>query len=497
MPLSARLTPFFLACLMAVLLLPFMTAATVNVDELDELYNGLRQVQGEVIYRDFFDFVPPLPQWLAAAVFGGLGPSLWAMRLLQGLVTMVSGLALYQLARRFELPPPAAAVPALLLVTALFRAYPVYYHHWLALACALAGLLAVQTRPGLAGLAAGAALLCTQTDGLVALGTLGVVLLYERGPRVRLAWLALGFALPPALAAAWLASQGALAAAWSDVWLWPLTHYKTPGGFNDVGLLADFQIQLPVIRQDAGTPFGLARVVWLAGLALLHPLGILAGVALVRRNPSGLAVGALVLAVGQLAACLAGRADHIHLAMYAVPATLLACVGAWHRQLRGGSEGQRWLPHVALAALALAGLALTGRAAQLHPEQWLVAAPPDGRLAAMPVIARIKAHTAEGDRIVSLPWGGYHYFYARPAATRHTLMLPPSFRYNSADEYAQLRQEIITRRPRLVVLQLPGPVEFLAQSFPDLPPPGYRLVESVPTPIGPKLFNAYLFERVD
>ena len=80
-----------------------------------------------------------------------------------------------------------------------------------------------------------------------------------------------------------------------------------------------------------------------------------------------------------------------------------------------------------------------------------------------PLPSMVRARTAPGDEIAFIGYGGVVYFYGRPAAIGHTVVLPIDD-YTTAAEVAQIRREILIRRPKLVVFgvgiscdPVPGP----------------------------------------
>ncbi|MDB5098949.1 MAG: hypothetical protein JWM80_3370, partial [Cyanobacteria bacterium RYN_339] len=203
-----RLPVLVLVLGMAIALAPFVGQAMVNSDELDELANAWRQLHGQVIYRDYFEFVPPLPQWLAAGLFALGGPGVVWPRVLQALALVLAGLAQYGTARLAGVRPWLAVLPGLVLATALFPQFPVYYHHWLALAfisgavwCAARGLQAGKLPySAIAGALLGLAGLCTQTDGVLVAVAMGLTLVGQPRGRDHLVAAVAGCLVPLGLA---------------------------------------------------------------------------------------------------------------------------------------------------------------------------------------------------------------------------------------------------------------------------------------------------------
>ena len=476
------------ALLIAALLLalaPFAWSSATRPDEMDQLYHGLRLLAGETLYRDFFEILTPLSPWLAAALFAVTGPSLLAARVVTGLAIALAGWLAYRLVRLLGGGAAAGVIAALALVFGVFRVFPVWNHHWLALpaalgavACAMQGYGDGRRRWWLAaGALAGATFFTTQSDGLVlALALAGTLALWGLlGPTPwrlvgkQAGWLAAGFSALVGPGLLVLAAQGTLAEAWYCAWVWPQAHYRTPGGVNDVLIASDLAALLsPLAGPWPGRAAFLARVYHVIALYVIV-FGALAGAlawGLGRLWPGAggrrpltateARFGLLALAtVGFTAAVLRGRSDYSHVALYAPWALVLAAVAcgrarAWIPAAAGPLAAG--LPLGALALFAATGAGLLASEVRQAPHDWLSTSPPDARLAADESIRYIRAHTAPGDRIVSLPAGGLHYFYGRPAATSLALLLPLRARYNGEAEHRQLAAEIRRNRPALVIV---------------------------------------------
>jgi hypothetical protein len=79
--------------------LAFVCRGATNMDEMTTVHDGLRVLRGEVIYRDFFQLLPPGTSWLCAAAQAACGPGVLGPRLLQQLGMLVAGLVLWRAAR--------------------------------------------------------------------------------------------------------------------------------------------------------------------------------------------------------------------------------------------------------------------------------------------------------------------------------------------------------------------------------------------------------------
>jgi hypothetical protein len=508
--------------LLAVALVPFTLTTSFHGDEFTNLYNAVRMLDGQVIYRDFFELTAPLTHWLLAWVYAVTGPSLLTARLLQSAAIVLAGWQLFRLARGLGVGPWTATLPGLILVAGLYRHWPGYSHHWMALPFVLAALQAGMRALasdgwrwwGIAGVAAGLSCLAMQSDGAVTAIALAATLILNGalgGTGIRVAAkqalaLAGGLILPLAVAAAYLAWQGALGAAWYSVWSWPLAHYKVPGGFNDIPFATDFAAAiLPVTQLPAwyGRLYHFAMLYALP--AAMAVVALVWGLGLVWRRVSGgtgwssheARLGLVGLcAIGFFALLSRGRADVVRVAVYAFPAVLFATAlaQAWaERATAPQLVLARWLPHAALAAFVATGVLLQAKFIQKDPTAWLRLTSPDVELAASPAVAYIRAHSRPGDRIVAMPNGGFYYFYGRPSATRHAWIWPPSLGFVTAREVDEAWDEIATNRPRFVVVAPDGPEPEKLQAYIRRPLSHYR--RATASPLGER--PPYVFERVD
>jgi hypothetical protein len=484
-----------------------------DFDELTVASDAVRLLHGQVIYRDFFEFIGPLTSWVGAAIVAMAGPSIVALRLATAAVIAATAGLFYHLGRRLALPPPIATLPALALVVGAFPLDPFFSHHWLALlamAVALAGALAGSTRGwGVAGFGAGLAALAVQSDGLALAGALAVWLALDawlgRAPAWRrAAGLALGLALALLPALAYLAAVHALGAAWADVVRWPLAHYRQPGNPNDVTYLMDlpdlFATNQPGFRRwayYAGGARALAlellplAAVLVTGARLLDALAV---------RPWPPATARLVLVGGPgaalLLAAMRGRCDQIHLAFLA-PMTwlvLLAALEGVRRCLAGpGQAIAPCLPHAVLVAVLAGSTALAATTPSLRPR----GGGADRTCLEGPALTYLRAHGGPEAGVAAWPHGGLYYFYGMRPAVRHAVIFPPEAGYNSAEEWQAFWQDVAAHRPRWVVYSIPkGPVG----RTPTPPPvPGYRYRVQLPVfqdlpDHGIRMYQSYLFE---
>jgi hypothetical protein len=139
---------------------------------------------------------------------------------------------------------------------------------------------------------------------------------------------------------------------------------------------------------------------------------------------------------------------------------------------------------VALPLMASTTCALFLAMLLARPGTWLVLEGPDRRLANSEVVRYVRAHSAPGDTIAGLPWGGFFYFYGRPPATRYTLLLHPREGYTTAAEVHEAFEEIRARQPKLVLMapEMRGHGHFQLYDHLWEPLPGYELVAQADMP---------------
>lgn len=285
-------------------------------DEGILLHGAVRLLRGEVIYRDFFEVVPPGGFLVMGAWMKLVGEDFGATRLLAvGTIALIAALA-YAAA---TLAGGHRLLAALLAMASAIRAPLENNHHWLTTAASLAAavsLLLEREEPSgrhgaafVAGLFAGLAVTFTQTRGALLCVAVLALLLAAPGARSRLVSAAVGMAAGPAAIGLYLALAGALGSAAED--LVGFTSRRYAGvQYLPFGSFATWT--------DAATvaAFPAALLLTVAAVAL-RPHGA------IWRNPGG-RVALAFAAVGLLGAF--PRPDVAHLAFtvpLAVP--LVAC----------------------------------------------------------------------------------------------------------------------------------------------------------------------------
>ena len=132
--------------------------------------NALRMLQGELIYRDFFEFTPPGTDLVYLGAFALLGPRIWVPNVVQLVLGVSLACLCFHLARSIMKTAEAAVAAALFLVL-LFGKWLDATHHWFSLLAVMAAV-AVMMRGSSAprvlvcGVLLGLASFFTQTRGI-------------------------------------------------------------------------------------------------------------------------------------------------------------------------------------------------------------------------------------------------------------------------------------------------------------------------------------------
>lgn len=153
--------------------------------------NALRMLQGELIYRDFFEFTPPGTDLVYLGAFALLGPRIWVPNVVQLLLGVSLACLCFHLARSIMRTAEAAVTAALFLVL-LFGKWLDATHHWFSLLAVMAAvgvLMRGSSAPRVlvCGALLGLASFFTQTRGLGAACGFGVFLIWD-GIHKQLSW---------------------------------------------------------------------------------------------------------------------------------------------------------------------------------------------------------------------------------------------------------------------------------------------------------------------
>jgi hypothetical protein len=154
-------------------------------DGLTFLQNAVKMYDGQVIYRDFFQFTPPGTELVYSTLFKLFGVRAWipnATLLLLGVIMAWLSCVI----SRHLISGVSVMLPALLFLTFAYRFWLDGTHHWFSITAVMAALAVVikernPSRLAMAGAFCGLALCFTQLRGAVAVLSLAVFLVWESG----------------------------------------------------------------------------------------------------------------------------------------------------------------------------------------------------------------------------------------------------------------------------------------------------------------------------
>lgn len=468
-------------------------AHPVTYDEAFCVYNGVRVIEGQVPFRDFFSFVPAGTYYLLAGPLAAAGdrPETAARYAALAAVFLAWLVAFFTLRRAGGPGFPAGPVSVLLPVC-LFPFAPFALHHWFSTAAyfAVIGVAWVlwEGRQGWArwlgaGLLAALAGWCLQTDGVLALA---LVVLSALGtapgwkPAVR-RLLLLGGGVLGGSALLWspILWAGGLHEAVRDLVWWPLHNYYRAGNQNDSPLLGDLPARFGLLRglasefpQPAGALVALAGallyVVVLASAAVCVGLAFYAAaLILLRRRPPATRIMAVSMAtILSLSFFVRLHPTWIHF-LYAFVSVFLmwALEGARRSRDSGRRRTAWWVCSVALLA---AGVVYHGR-------EWLGRVPEAWEYTDVdrvdresPLCRSIRSleFLKPGDTIAVFPTGGNVYLYTYPAAVGYTYFCALEDRYNDEYDHRVVAAQIEERKPKAVFIHRVKASAFLEDGGP-------------------------------
>jgi hypothetical protein len=253
MTLLAALT--FAVCYLRMFVLPH-TPLLLWGDALGYATKGVRLLDGELPYRDFFEFLPPGTDLVYALVFRCLGVSIWAMHLVMATLAALTALWMTWCASRL-VRGWFVLLPAVLLMGWVLSYSLDPTHHWFS-TVALMGVVWILFNGHSIGRVAGAGVFCgvaasfTQTKGAAAIVGLVVYFIWiavrEKNHTER--WWRRGLVLSLVLCGSALATfmvingpyilaAGVGRWAW-DVMVFPSRYFGSVSGNNWTGAVTQF-----------------------------------------------------------------------------------------------------------------------------------------------------------------------------------------------------------------------------------------------------------------
>ncbi|WP_294537589.1 glycosyltransferase family 39 protein [uncultured Rhodoblastus sp.] len=425
----ARFLGLFVALVALLRCLVVMNVFLIQQDEGVWLHAAMRMSDGQILYRDFFEFHPPVGFLIVSGWTALFGPSLMAARILTALFISLTAWLAYDCCRIISGHRGLAASLALTWIAAFHIFWTSVNHHWFTSCFSMLTLWAIMTaqaKPGrlfLAGLAASAAALVTTSRGGLAVVAGLLSILSRRSVKDVLIYAAGGAALLFAVVG-FLWSQGSLGPAIDQVIVWTFHNYS--------------QIQ--------GMPFGaFLDIQHLFTVAVFPLVAVLLAVAIARegfgllRRPHWIAASWFALA-GFLG-CFP-RPDTAHITFGMVLALPLLCA------LVSVLLPQRW---TSLAACAFVLIAIVLPFKQLlHSIDWVthassrdtragrvLAIPPNGMLQ---LIERLDTLPKQ-DSVFFYPFGPMvPYLTGRHHPARLDLLMP---QFNTPSQFDQTCREIM------------------------------------------------------
>ena len=184
-------------------------------------------LQGRVLYRDFFEFIPPGSFILTAAWLELFGNTLFAGRVMTTVLVSTIATLTYSICFQASRDKRLSAAIALLWVVSSQGVWTQVSHHWFSVCLATMATWAIlkvvcssthQIRwMVVAGGASGLAGMTTPTMGALTMAAAMVALLGQSGRWTKLAWFVAAGSVAPLILVGWTVWQGAIRDAWFDV----------------------------------------------------------------------------------------------------------------------------------------------------------------------------------------------------------------------------------------------------------------------------------------
>lgn len=483
-----------MASVVTLLLLRLSPVVTeVTFDESTVVYDGQRVVQGQVPYRDFFNFIPPGTFYLEAGsslLRPGYPETTERYAVFAAVLLCWAGT--YFLLKHSALDRISAGLASTLLPVCAYSFASSAPHHWFGTcsyvwaAVVAAGLLEKpDLRAGwvLLGALAGLTGWFMQTEALYC----GVMVLFAAlvnagTPSTAMKRLLLvGLSTMGVSAVLWapVLLSGGAGEAWRDVVLWPVTHYRQPGNSNDLPVLADLPERLSALWKPLSAAPSVARgVVAMAGTILYAAILAFAmwalalalwslGRAIARRKlPSGhvtTAAAVVILTAGTFAAV---NPTWVHLVYILVPAAPFMAVAVARGEKSSPAPGTS--VRGPLVLLLVCGFVFNGAALVTHrPAGWeLVDVDRVDRESPLNRSLRALPYMQPGDSMAVLPVGGNVYLYTYRAAIGYTYFFPLEDRYHDLEDNRRVAAEIDRERPKIILIQRVREKAFLKNDSP-------------------------------
>ena len=487
------LTPLFVAALSFAYFLTYPLAIG-KADESHLLYGAKRILEGEVIYKDFFEILTPLAYYLFAGIFRVAGTTLLAARVGIACIQALGCGLLFHLTRRVSGGAEAALV-TLIFAGVCIPTWPYASPHWVSTVLGLlvatvtlahTGGESSRARPLVAGILAGVAVCVQQQRGVslaawLPLALSVLVVSRPRGTRLRtlagqIAWGAAGGAVVVIGVLGHAAWRSSPAAVYDALYSFNATVYRKMAGY------VPWAAVLGLTREWRASTW--ISLLWISPLFLVVEAVLLlrAGWPLARRD---LERACLVLLGALMVLSIWYLPDFIHVS-FILPFLLLPGAGALHA-LRTAPlwdrvpAGRRvltasvWLAAVGVLGQAIANVAYARAAAPVRFETAFGVVQGDAMLERL--FRAVRAHLvreADGTSLLySYPDDAWLYLTVPAAdATRYSILVASFY---PPDKVQEIVGPLRAHRPGTVVVLLP----FSSDSIPKVVEEEYDPVEDV------------------
>ena len=407
-----------------------------------------RVLAGQVMYRDFFEFVGPGVVYLHALVLLVAGPTIRAITLAMVLQGALLAVLVHVLATRVCGPGWRLLAPAAFAIL-VYAPYVLGDHKWPALASAMAGLVVLSRSPRtggatfMGGLLVGGTAVFTQDIGAGVTAGVAAYFILRRAEGRHVMALILGAVAPLGLAFAYFAWKAGAQTVVYDWILYPLQRYPE--------LNLSYMDLVPSLRT---LPRELAQIA-LAAAGVAAAVGALFDVQRTRPTRPDAEVAGLLSAAGLGMALVMG-----HRGLYQMGLALQTCLllpvmaRALERWRADASRARRTL--AAAAAVVVAAGLIHGSLGLVVWRQLFDAMTREEHRAGavwtpspMPELSWIEAHTTPGEAAFLGPAKGGHHFLSR---TRNVTFFPYMIEgQNTVEQGRRALAEIEAARPRVAV----------------------------------------------
>lgn len=429
------------------------------------LYEAKRIVDGEVIYRDFFDVISPAPLYVLALVYRVFGVSMDSARMSMALLHTLTVLLIYAICRRLAVRPLLAAAAATAYITLSYPALPVSSPHWYGTFFTLLIIRLALERPlgyawyGVLGVATGMLIFFQHQKGVVLAAGVALLVMFDelmieghrptRRTIVRLLWVAAGAAAIIGPLGVYLIASAGWFPVYDALIAHPLQQYLKYTGISlEWGqypwLFAYRYVYPDVVRTIfILVPFTVVRLLWYVAWEEWERARYLSTLIIL----STAAAGSVLYNPG-----------YTHVAMV-IPVCFILAADALERAFATGEQQAPLLSFVGHGAGLLLCVALALQADQTRRTRWLLYPYPHdtvfGRVdyksqVEIEMVEAVRTQLAQAQSREFFCYHGCASLYLTADAvnpTRFQLLIPG---YNRPDQFAEV-QDVLERRQVPVV----------------------------------------------